>query len=265
MNLYKGTSRNNKALVYVSMNRHEEETITRVLTRLLRKTDKMTFTEQDILKDLLRGFVFEGKSVTKNQFDNISGLTSAYKIRFSLVINDNEISDTKNQYGQVPAKRRMGVMEKELRTKKFQGKWDRDTVADFLAQPNQEERDAINSPVPEFMNRLGKMVDEICQEARHETLADVRTETSDQVNALKLTVKRYSDRVIKLQRELDSMQKRHKMELEYVRDSFNEALETKFNKLQEEAEEAMLGMILDQTEKHFGTLTPSTDDSSRPN
>jgi hypothetical protein len=258
MKLYQGTSKHEKSLSYLSMDRIDEDTITRVITRYLRKVEAMTLAEQDLVKDLLRGFIFSGKSMTVYQYQDMASLASRYRIRFALDIS-TEPAESKDQYGHIPAKRRLGIMERELRAAKYEGKWTRKSVLEFLSGPTQEEQEAIGVPASDFLSKVESLCNECFDEAHKEILRDVREETNFYKDEPRQIEKKLAKRICVLEREVSELKRSHKLEMDDLRDSLIRTMERKLEALRTSSEQQTEEGSPAEEESHTASVERAAD------
>lgn len=113
----------NREIVYFNLDGSEEKAIVVALARLTRKADEMTEFELREHKELIVSFVFRGHSLTYPQFEIIRTLTSRHRVACRLAIpspdQKESIAPTRDQFGKRPAARRVGLMELELKGKKY--------------------------------------------------------------------------------------------------------------------------------------------------
>jgi hypothetical protein len=112
-----------REIVYFNLDGGEEKAIVVALSRLTRKADEMTEFELKEHKELIVSFVFRGHSLTIPQFQIIRALTSRHRVTCCLAIPNpdkkEDIAATRDQFGKRPAARRVGLMELELKGKKY--------------------------------------------------------------------------------------------------------------------------------------------------
>jgi hypothetical protein len=155
MKYYKGTSKSDRELSYLSLTRQEEKVIAQVITRLHRKLSDMTSAEQDSIIDLTRRFIKKGNSLTLLQFQDLVPIASKYRIRLPLDDTNLELAQTKDQYGDIQVKRRIDIMEVELQRSVYEGKMSVDSIMKSLLKPTEEEQKVLGVMEPDdFISHL---------------------------------------------------------------------------------------------------------------
>ena len=119
MKLFQEENKKTKTTIaYLTMDRNEEKRIVVALTRLLRRHEDMTTSQRTEHKTILKQFVLKGRNMTASQFTELFYLCREFRVPLN-VNAPTEASPIRDQFGDRPALRRVGLMEVELRAKKY--------------------------------------------------------------------------------------------------------------------------------------------------